>query len=130
MAKKNRGYNFFQLKITPLTIILILIFLILVIIGIGFKTRGTGKVISFDDINCKNEELIKYYDKDTDNDGIPDACPDNCIFLKNQNQNDADNDGVGDVCDHCSGSDYDKDGYCDDADNCPYVFNPSQDNMC
>ncbi|MBI2448920.1 thrombospondin type 3 repeat-containing protein [Candidatus Pacearchaeota archaeon] len=131
MKKSKEKYNFFKLKITPLTITLILIFLVILLIGIGFKTGGTGRVIFFNDnTGCKNAELIKYYDKDTDNDRVPDACPDNCIFAANPGQNDADNDGVGDACDYCDGSDYDKDGYCDTEDNCPYVFNPQQNNIC
>lgn len=125
-------YNFFTFRMTSLTIILLLIFLIIVLIGIGFRMRGTAQVISLDnfEISCENSELLKYYDKDTDNDRIPDACPDNCVFIANSNQNDADNDGVGDACDYCLEDDYDKDGYCDNKDNCPYVFNPKQNNIC
>lgn len=130
MAKKKQRYNFFQFKITPLTITLLLILLAIILIGFSFKTRVTGKIISLDNTKCKNAELVKYYDKDTDNDGIPDACPDNCVFIKNRNQNDADDDGVGNECDYCSGKDSDNDGYCDDVDSCPYVFNPKQDNVC
>ncbi len=48
-------------------------------------------------------------DLDNDNDGVPDTL-DNCLLVVNANQTDADGDAVGDAC-----------------DNCPYAFNPLQE---
>jgi len=77
---------------------------------------------------------------DTDGDGIPDAT-DNCPSVWNPSQQDTDGDGLGDACDPCIDSD--ADGFHDvplptvpggetiatqtcGADNCPSVWNPSQ----
>lgn len=83
---------------------------------------------------------------DADEDGVPDA-EDNCPHEVNPGQADADQDGVGDACDLCAGpndlpecgppccDDPDGDGVAgvgyigitsDGDDNCPYVFNPDQ----
>ena len=56
-----------------------------------------------------------------DDDGVGDAC-DNCLLVRNTDQEDTDDDGEGDACD----SDDDNDGVDDDDDNCPYAYNPSQ----
>lgn len=72
--------------------------------------------------------------KDTDGDGIGDACDpdddndgvldvnDNCPLTVNPDQKDNDNDGIGDVCD----PDDDNDGILDTVDNCPFTYNPDQ----
>lgn len=72
--------------------------------------------------------------KDSDGDGIGDACEedsdgdgiidelDNCPMTSNPDQEDADEDGIGDACE----SDMDEDGVIDDDDNCPEVANPDQ----
>ena len=81
---------------------------------------------------------------DMDGDGIPDD-QDNCptIFnpirpMDNGKQADEDNDGVGDVCDPCpldantdvcthfDPNDRDGDGFPNELDNCPSVYNPDQ----
>lgn len=70
--------------------------------------------------------------KDTDGDGIGDACDDgdtdgildiadNCPLVRNPDQSDRDNDGVGDACD-----DSDSDTVPDLTDNCIAVPNPDQ----
>ncbi|MCB9618416.1 MAG: thrombospondin type 3 repeat-containing protein [Sandaracinus sp.] len=86
---------------------------------------------------------------DMDGDGIDDAA-DNCetIFnpirpLDNGMQADSDSDGIGDACDPCplggdanpatciavDPNDRDRDGVPNDADNCPSVPNPMQEDM-
>ena len=72
--------------------------------------------------------------KDTDNDGVGDACDDdddgdgitddsdNCLIATNGAQLDSDGDGVGNACDICpfdNPNDSDKDGVCDQFDICP-----------
>lgn len=87
-------------------------------------------------------------DGDCDGDGIADE-EDNCPEEANGDQVDSDGDGLGDVCDLCPDiddplmfdtdldglgdacddfPDYDADGVADEADNCPYVYNPEQEN--
>ena len=72
--------------------------------------------------------------KDTDKDGIGDACDDdidgdgvpnkqdNCPYIRNEDQNDMDNDGKGDACD----DDIDGDGVLNSDDNCPLKPNKDQ----
>lgn len=60
---------------------------------------------------------------DTDGDGIDDS-RDNCPFAANPDQKDTDNDGIGDACD----KDIDGDGILNVVDNCPTVPNRDQRN--
>jgi hypothetical protein len=58
---------------------------------------------------------------DTDGDGVDDA-RDNCPTVANPDQKDTDGDGIGDACD----KDIDNDGVLNAQDNCPTVANPDQ----
>ena len=58
---------------------------------------------------------------DTDGDGIDDSV-DNCPLVPNPDQKDTDGDGLGDACD----PDMDNDGVLNAKDNCPLVYNPDQ----
>jgi len=53
---------------------------------------------------------------DTDGDGLPDICEDNCPLVPNADQADADGDDVGDVCDLCPAT---IPGATVDANGCP-----------
>jgi Ca2+-binding RTX toxin-like protein len=59
---------------------------------------------------------------DTDGDGIADI-NDNCVDVPNEDQRDSDHDGVGDACE-VPEVDTDGDGIFDENDNCPEVYNP------
>ncbi len=59
---------------------------------------------------------------DWDNDGFGDLC-DVCPTVADENQLDTDGDGVGNACED---EDIDKDGDVNAADNCPTLYNPSQ----
>jgi hypothetical protein len=70
---------------------------------------------------------------DTDDDGVPDATPDNCPLTFNPGQEDGDGDLVGDVCDNCPTTanpgqeDGDGDLVGDVCDNCPTTANAGQE---
>ena len=61
---------------------------------------------------------LQVFEKDTDNDGIPDS-QDNCPDDSNQGQQDSDDDGIGDICDTCDDNDYDQDNIVNCEDDCP-----------
>lgn len=52
---------------------------------------------------------------------------DNCPLVSNPDQTDTDGDLSGDLCDSSICPNRDGDQFCDEVDNCPDVFNPSQD---
>jgi hypothetical protein len=59
-------------------------------------------------------------------DGVGDVC-DNCPYVLNEDQKDTDGDGIGDACDESPGEDSDGDGIIDKLDNCPRIYNPGQE---
>src|SRR5262249_14477696 len=61
--------------------------------------------------------------EDSDGDGIPDSI-DNCPSISNPDQKDTDGNGVGDACNDAE--DRDGDEFADSLDNCPSVLNPDQ----
>ncbi len=81
----------------------------------GYNEDG-GALLSWTLTVCGVVKII-----DTDKDGIIDSL-DNCPTIFNPDQKDTDNDGMGDACD----PDDDNDGVLDVNDNCPLVVNPNQ----
>lgn len=78
--------------------------------------------------------LYRRRDRDSDSDGIPDAC-DNCPCTPNPGDDDTDGDGNGDQCDSTTTvpapppgtpGDEDEDGVLNDTDNCLCEYNPDQ----
>ncbi len=92
--------------------------------------------------DCVDEDFVD----DTDGDGVADDI-DNCPSIANSNQDDLNGDGEGDACDsdidgdgveNASDAfprdpnesvDTDTDGFGDNADNCPVVANPGQEDL-
>jgi len=65
-------------------------------------------------------------DDDRDNDGIPND-EDNCPDTYNPDQKDSDGDGIGDACSgNDDDDDRDNDGIPNNEDNCPDTYNPDQ----
>jgi uncharacterized delta-60 repeat protein len=65
---------------------------------------------------------------DVDGDGT-DNTHDNCITVANADQKDTDQDGVGDACDPTPNGDADGDGLDNLSDNCPFVANANQQDI-
>ena len=63
---------------------------------------------------------------DKDGDGIPDMS-DNCPATSNPDQKDTDGDGIGDACNDAL--DQDGDEWADRLDNCPKIYNPDQSDI-
>jgi phage FluMu protein Com len=110
--------------------------------GIGDEPCTGGATTDCDD-NCRFDPNPTQ--QDSDHDGVGDAC-DNCPSLYNPGQADRDRDGVGDACDSDRDGDgranaldlcpdhfdpipfdRDGDGVPDACDNCPWDWNPDQD---
>jgi len=70
--------------------------------------------------NCP-DQYRNYRFVDTDGDGIGDLM-DNCPLVYNPDQKDTDHNGIGDACD----PDKDGDGVLNEVDNCELVYNPTQ----
>ena len=64
----------------------------------GDDADKDGVTDDFDNCPLYNPDQL-----DSDNDGIPDLCGDNCPYTNNPNQEDSDGDDVGDACDNCPG---------------------------
>jgi hypothetical protein len=104
-----------------------------------------------DDVDADADALVDRWDncplvanvgwRDTDGDGLGDACDDDddgdgtidvddvCPEVNDPAQLDADGDGLGDACDPCPvdpQNDGDGDGVCGDVDDCPFDPDPQQ----
>jgi hypothetical protein len=84
--------------------------------GVGTDTDGDGTRDEFD--ACPSDA-----ENDVDGDGLCGNI-DNCPAMANEDQRDTDGNGVGDACEPVA--DTDRDGIQDTADNCPAVANPEQ----
>jgi len=82
--------------------------------AVASRLRGDGTTCAYD---CTAV--------DDDRDGVPDVC-DNCLGVRNADQDDCDADGIGTACD--SDPDSDGDGLPDPCDACPYVAFTSRAN--
>ena len=98
-----------------------IIVLVIGILGAVAVYNFAGEHVYFSPESCKNYELLEYYNGDTDRDGVPDICPDDCPTVPNPNQKDSDSDEVGDACDNCNEMDSDNDGICDNVDPDPFI---------
>lgn len=88
------------------------------------KVGESGNLASNKDVLILQDDIshvnLTYAMADVDNDGIPDIV-DNCVVVKNSDQEDVDGNRRGDVCD-----DFDRDGLINSKDNCPNQPNRNQ----
>lgn len=92
--------------------------------GFGTACDACPAVADADQVDADGDGAGDACDSDSDNDGIVNVIPDNCLVFPNPTQMNHDGDILGDACD----TDDDGDGVGDADDNCPLVANPGQAN--